>query len=222
MFTINISRMLLTGVESEHRFHQATGQGLLLFAVWLIPILALLRAAWVGDRPSSAAGYQHLVLIGTGVVTAALAPGGGAPYLVGIIALGGALLWWALPQRPRLRLRLQVDPILAPVALLFTAWFVPYAIDQLQLQNAVTGGDHVQNPHLFDMAWLVSVLMAYLLLAALFPAVRHLALWASAACLVLGTAGLAFGESVPFAVVTVLLGVAAGAAGLAAAARRAA
>jgi hypothetical protein len=35
VFTVNLTRMLLTGVETEHRFHQATGQGLLLFALWL-------------------------------------------------------------------------------------------------------------------------------------------------------------------------------------------
>jgi hypothetical protein len=215
VFTVNITRMLLTGVESEHQFHQATGQGLLLFVVWLVPILALLRAAWVGARPSSAAGYQHLVFLGTGAVCAALAPGGGAPYLVGVIAVGGALLWWALPRRPRLRLPAKVDPLLAPVALLATAWLVPYAIDQLQAQNAVTSGDHLQNPHFFDMAWLVSVFMAYAVLAALSPTARHLALWAGAGCVLLGSAGLAFGQSTTFSVVTVLLGAAVGAAGLA-------
>ena len=219
MFILNISRMLLTGVETEHRFHQATGQGLILFAVWLLPILGLLRAAWAGARPSSAAGYQHLALIGTGAVLAALAPGGGAPYLVGVIAVGGALLWWALPQRPRLRLPVRVNPVLAPVALLATAWFVPYAIDQLQRQNAVTVGDHFTNPHFFDMAWLVTVLMAYLILAALVPAARQLALWTGAACLVLGTAGLAFGESTTFSAVTLLLGGVAVVAGIASARR---
>jgi hypothetical protein len=30
VFTFNITRMLLTGVESNHQFHQATGQGLIL------------------------------------------------------------------------------------------------------------------------------------------------------------------------------------------------
>jgi hypothetical protein len=219
LFTVNISRMLLTGVESEHRFHQATGQGLLLFAVWLLPILVLLKAAWSGSRPSSAAGLQHLTLIATGIACAALAPGGGAPFLVGVIAVGGALLWWALPQRPLLRARIQVDALLAPLALLATAWFVPYAIDQLRQQNAVTGGDHLQNPHLFDMAWLVSVLMVYLLLAALLPAARHLALWTAVACLALGAAGLAFGQPTTFCAVTLLLGAAVGAARLASARR---
>ncbi len=84
--------MLLTGELSDHRFHQATGQGLILFALWLLPILAMVRAAWQGRRPSTAAGSLHLVLIGAGTVCAAVAPRGGAPFLVGIIAVTGALL----------------------------------------------------------------------------------------------------------------------------------
>ena len=35
IFTINLSRMLLVGELSEHRFHQLTGQGLLLCLLWL-------------------------------------------------------------------------------------------------------------------------------------------------------------------------------------------
>ena len=62
VFTANITRMLLTGVEPDHRFHQLTGQGEILFALWLLPILALLRAGWHGRRPSPAAGWAHLVL----------------------------------------------------------------------------------------------------------------------------------------------------------------
>jgi len=44
MWTANITRMLLTGVESEHRFHQATGQGLILFAFWLGALIPLIRS----------------------------------------------------------------------------------------------------------------------------------------------------------------------------------
>ena len=55
VFTANITRMLLTGVEPDHRFHQLTGQGEILFALWLLPILALLRAGWQGRRPGPAA-----------------------------------------------------------------------------------------------------------------------------------------------------------------------
>jgi hypothetical protein len=35
VFAVNLSRMLLTGELSDHRFHQLTGQGLVLVAVWL-------------------------------------------------------------------------------------------------------------------------------------------------------------------------------------------
>ena len=33
IFTVNITRMLVTGELAEHRFHQLTCQGLLLFAL---------------------------------------------------------------------------------------------------------------------------------------------------------------------------------------------
>ena len=79
MFTVNITRMLVTGELAEHRFHQLTCQGLLLFALWLGGLVPLLRAGWSGRRPSSAAGLLHLVFMAAGVVTAAAAPGGGAP-----------------------------------------------------------------------------------------------------------------------------------------------
>ena len=110
MWTANITRMLLTGVESEHRFHQATGQGLILFAFWLGALIPLIRSGWRGERPSTTAGLRHLTLLLGGVVCAVVAPGGGAPALLGVIAVGGALLWWALPVRPRLRSEVQVDP----------------------------------------------------------------------------------------------------------------
>jgi len=79
VFTVNITRMLVTGVESDHQFHQATGQGLVLFVLWLGALVPLIRAGWRGDRPSVAAGYRHLAFVVVGAVCAALAPGGGAP-----------------------------------------------------------------------------------------------------------------------------------------------
>ena len=54
-----------------------------------------LRAGWSGRQPSSAAGLLHLAFMATGVATAAAAPGGGAPALVGIVVVSGALLWLA-------------------------------------------------------------------------------------------------------------------------------
>ena len=206
VFTANITYMLLTGVDTDHRFHQATGQGLILCAFWLVPLVAMLRAGWSGRRPTAATGYQHLAFIAAGVVSALAAPGGGAPYLVGVIAVTGALVWAVLPQRPRLHTRLQIDPVLAPVALLGAALLVSYAVQQIGLQNQVTIGYHAQNPHMFDMAWLVLTAMALGIVAALTPAARHLVGWLAGCCLGTGLAGLAFGESASWMLPLVGLG----------------
>jgi len=207
IFAVNISRALLTGEDASHRFHQATGQGLLLCALWLVPLLGLLRAGWAGRRPSAAAGWQHLALLLTGTVCAAIAPGGGAPALMVVLAVPGALLWLALPLRPRLRVPVQVDPVLAPMALLTSAWFATYAVDQLRAQNAVTSGLHLENPHLFDMAWVATTIVVTALLAAGLPQLRHLMGWVAGASVTIGLAGLAFGEPTTWSAVTLVLGV---------------
>ena len=210
VFTVNITRMLVTGVESDHQFHQATGQGLVLFVLWLGALVPLIRAGWRGDRPSVAAGYRHLAFVVVGAVCAALAPGGGAPILVGVIAVTGVLLWWALPQRPELRGTFEVHPVLMPVALLITAVLVPYAIDQLRLQNAATTGHHSQNPHLFDMAWLVIVVMVLALVGALVREARGAFAWVGGCLAATGTAGLVFGEPVVWSGAVLALGMVAG------------
>ena len=214
VFAFNMARFLVTGELSEHRFHQATGQGLLLCALWLVPIAGLVRAGWSGRRPSAAAGWQHLVFVVAGAVCAAVSTGGGAPALLVVIGVPGALLWLALPERPSLRGPVQVDPVLMPLALLVTAWFAPYAVEQLQLQNAATG-HHAQNPHFFDMAWTSVVVMVTGLLAATMPAVRHLFGWVAGSAVVIGAAGLAFGEPTGWSVITLALGAMSGAAALA-------
>lgn len=211
VFTFNIARMLITGVESEHRFHQATGQGLVLTALWLGALVPLVRAGWAGRRPPLGAGLLHLALVIIGAACAVVAPGGGAPILMTIIAVPGALLWAALPQRPRLRTPVQIDAVLAPVALLAAAVFTPYAIDQIGLQNAATGY-HAQNPHFFDMAWMTFTLAAVALLASVLPAARGLVLWLALGALATGTAGVAFGESTTWSLLVLCLGLAAGAA----------
>ena len=122
-----------------------------------------------------------------------------------IIAVGGALLWWALPVRPRLRSAVQIDPILLPVSLVLAAVLLPYAVDQIGLQNEATG-HHAQNPHLFDMAWLAVVMVAQAVLAALLPAARALALPVALATVALGAAGLAFGEATGGSWVAIVLG----------------
>lgn len=206
VFGVNITRMLLTGVESDHRFHQATGQGLLLVALWLGAVVPLVVAGWQGRRPSTRAGLQHLAFVGVGIVCAALATGGGAPSLMAVIAVPGLLLWLALPVRPRLTGQARIDPVVMPFALAVTAFLTPYAIDQLQLQNATTGGYHAQNPHLFDMAWLTAILMVLALLAAILPAARALVGWVAGCGLGLGLAGLAFGEGTTWSLAALAFG----------------
>jgi hypothetical protein len=207
VFTLNITRMLVMGIDTDHRFHQLTGQGEILFALWLVPLLALLRAGWQGRRPGTAAGWAHLVLVAAGTGCAVAAPGGGAPVLVGLIAVTGTFVWAALPLRPRLRVGVQVDALLMPVALAASAVLLPYAVDQIALQNAATTGFHSQNPHYFDMAWIAVVLAAYAMLAALLPAARVLAAGFAGAMVVLGSAGLALDESTPWSVSVLMCGV---------------
>jgi hypothetical protein len=142
---------------------------------------------------------------------AVLSPGGGAPILMAIIAVPGALLWAALPRRPRLRARVQLDPLLTPAALFAAAVFTPFAIEQLGLQDAATGY-HAQNPHYWDMAWMTVTLTVVAVLGALLPAARRLVLWLAFGAVATGTAGLAFGESTSWSLLVLTVGLAAGAA----------
>ena len=211
MFAVNITRTLVTGAEADHRFHQLTGQGEVLCALWLLPILALLRAGWHGRRPSTAAGWAHLVLVLAGAASAAVSQGGGAPVLMLVVGLPGAVLWAILPLRPRLLVPVQLDPLMLPVALVAGAVLLPYAVDQVALQNAATGY-HADNPHYFDMAWISIVLAAHAMLAALLPAARVLALGFAAATVWTGSAGLALGEATVWSGSVLACGVLAGAA----------
>src|SRR4051794_41952267 len=58
---------LVTGAERDHLFHQLTGQGLLLSALWLGGLLPLVVAGWRGARPAPRAAPPN----GAGVVGAA-------------------------------------------------------------------------------------------------------------------------------------------------------
>jgi len=207
VFAVTISRMLLTGELADHRFHQLTGQGLVLVAVWLGGLVPLIRAGWHGRRPSTAAGLLHLSFVGVGALCSIAAPGGGAPVLMGIIAVTGALVWVALPSRPALRGSLMVDPVLTPLVLVLTAAYTPYALSQISLQNAATG-HHAENPHYFDMAWLVLVLVVVGALAAAMPAARSLALWSGGCAAAIGVAGLVLGTGLPWLAVAGLAGLA--------------
>jgi hypothetical protein len=212
MFAVNITRMLLTGIEADHRFHQLTGQGLILCALWVLPILALLRAGWQGRRPSPAVGWAHILLVVAGAGAAVVSQGGGAPILMAVVGIPGALVWASLPLRPRLRGALQVDPLLMPVALAASAALLPYAVDQLALQNAATTGYHSENPHFFDMAWISIVLAGYAVLSGLMAATRVLAVGFAGAMVWLGSAGLALGESTTWSASVLACGVLAAAA----------
>ena len=207
-WTVNLTRMLLTGELADHRFHQLTGQGLLLTTLWLAGLVPLLVAGWRGRTPATSAGLLHLTFLGTGAACSVAAPGGGAPVLVALIAVTGFPVWLAIPRRPRLLgLDRQVDPVLAPVALLTAAFWTPYILDQLTLQNAATGL-HAENPHFFDMAWLSSTLVVLALLAATLPAARRLALVTAGASVVIGVAGLAGGDGTTWSLLALALGAA--------------
>ena len=126
-----------------------------------------------------------------------------------LITVTGALLWLALPVRPRLRLPVRVDPLLTPAALVAAAVSTPYVLDQIALQNAATG-HHAQNPHYWDMAWMTTTLTVVTLLGALLPTARRLGLWLAFGGIVTGTAGLAFGEPTSWSLLVVAVGIVAG------------
>ena len=88
---------LVTGAERDHLFHQITGQGLLLGALWLGGLIPLLVAGWRGVRPGAAAAALHLSVVAGAIVAAALAPGHGGVFVAVIAVVTGALLWAALP-----------------------------------------------------------------------------------------------------------------------------
>jgi hypothetical protein len=134
------------------------------------------------------------------------APGGGAPALVGLVVVFGGLLWLALPVRPRLRLPVRVDPVLMPLALVTAAVATPYVLDQIALQNAATGL-HAENPHYFDMAWMVTTLVMVGILGAVLPAVRRLALVAGVGLVWTGAMGVLLAADRPWTLALLALGV---------------
>src|SRR5215212_2989654 len=102
MWGISTVGELVVGAERDHLFHQLTGQGLMLSALWLGALLPLLVAGWQGVRPSAAAAFAHVAVVAGAAVAAALAPGNGGAFVAAIAAVTGALVWAALPRRPRL------------------------------------------------------------------------------------------------------------------------
>ena len=70
VWTANFIRMLATGELADHRFHQLTGQGLLLTSLWLGALVPMLVAGWRGRRPATAPALLHLAFVGVGTACA--------------------------------------------------------------------------------------------------------------------------------------------------------
>jgi hypothetical protein len=206
-FGISATLQLLTGTEADHRFHQVTGQGVLVCALWLAALAPLLLAGLRGRRPSTQTGLHLLAFLGATAVAGILAPEGGAwmVALVGLVTNG--LLWLALPLRPRLRGAFDdgLDPVLAPVTLLMAALVTPFALDQADLQHAM-GDEHAEMGHYFDMAWVVFVLVALTAAAALSASARRLAVLSTAGLVVVGAARTLFTPDVTWSVLAMALG----------------
>ena len=181
---------LLTGAERDHLFHQFTGQGLLLGALWLGGLIPLLVAGWRGVRPGAGAAVLHLSVVAAAVVAAARAPGNGGLFVAGVVAVTGALVWAALPLRPRI-VPSGLDPVLAPSALAAAALFVPFVLSEAGLQRSMHD-EHAQFSHNFDMVWIGIALVLAAVAAATVPAARRLAVWAMLGVAVVGGARYAF------------------------------
>jgi len=198
--------MLLTGYENDHRFHQATGQGVLTGVLWLAGLLPLLVAGWRGRRPSTAAGLQHLAFVAASVVAGLFVPGDGVVAVALIVAVTGALVWAALPLRPHLRGAFgALDPALAPVAALTAALYVPFVLGERALQ-ATSTDEHAQMTHYFDMAWVSLALVALALVAAVAGGARRLAVWSTVGTLVVGVARLGFTGELVWSSAAIALG----------------
>ena len=193
VWTANFIRMLATGELADHRFHQLTGQGLLLTSLWLGALVPMLAAGWRGRRPATAPALLHLAFVVVGTACAVAAPQGGALQLMGLITVTGTIVWLALPRRARLRSAVDVSSLSLAPALLASAVVAPYAVDQIALQHVATGL-HADNPHFFDMAWLTLVLAVVGVLGALLRPARGLQAVSGAGLAATGVAMLALGE----------------------------
>jgi hypothetical protein len=202
------------GTEPEHRFHQLTGQGMLLAFLWLYGVLRVAAAGWHGRRPAPTASLAHLAFVTGTVLCAVFVPGQGVGFVGVVTAVTGALLWLAVPDRPRLRgLYGGPDPLLLPVGMLGAALFTPYVLSQRALQ-ATAHDEHAALTHYFDMAWVCVVVVLLGLVAALVPSARRLAVLAGVSTLVIGSAGLAFTSQTTWSTLAAALGVVAVAAGV--------
>jgi hypothetical protein len=210
---------LVTGAERDHLFHQLTGQGLLLSALWLGPLIPLIAAGWRGRRPSAAAGVASVAVPVAAGLAAVLAPGNGGAVVAGIAAVTVALLWTAIPRRPRSG-GMDVDPVLAPLALLTAALYVPFVVGQGALQRH-SGDEHAAFSHYFDMAWVGGILVVLAVAAAIVPAARRLVLIAMAGTVLIGAARYLITPEVTWSLLATSLGLVGLAAGGLRLARRA-
>ena len=181
---------LLTGHEADHRFHQLTGEGVLLSVLWAAGPVALLVSSWRGRPVPGWAWPAHAAFVLASVVTASFVPGDGVRVLAAIVAVTAALLWWAVPALPRLRGLVDgLDPVRAPLALLGAALYAPYVVAQRHLQ-ATRHDEHAEMTHYFDMAWVAVAVVLLLVIAAISGRARRTAVLAGGAGVVMGVGGL--------------------------------
>ncbi len=204
VWTLGTVAELVTGAERDHLFHQVTGQGLLLGALWLGGLLPLLVAGWRGCRPGAVPALLHVSVVAGAAVAALLAPGNGGAVVAAITLVTGALVWLALPLRPRV-VPAGVDPVIAPLALAGAALAVPFVLGESALQRSM-GDEHAHFSHYFDMAWISVALVLAAIGAALVPAARSLAGWAMAGIAVVGAARYAFTPDTTWSLIAVVLG----------------
>ena len=208
---IGVTVELATGTQRDHLFHQLTGQGLLLSALWLTPVVHLSRAGLRGRRPSTAVGLHHLSLVAAGLVAGVAAPQAGGLFAGLVAAITGSLLWLALPLRPRLR-PARLDLVLAPLALLTAALVAPFVLGEIELQHAMAD-EHAELAHNFDMAWVCLALTASTAAAALSAAARRLAVVGGLSLAWIGLTRWLVTDETTWSLVAVLLGAASALAG---------
>ena len=207
VWSVGVVLELLGGVQADHRFHQVTGQGLLLCALWLAGLVPMVRAGWRGVAPSAATVAQAGLFAVAGLAMGLLAPGAGALPVAVVTAVTTALLWLALPVRPRMRALLgHLDPVLAPVVLLAAALVTPFVAGEVELQNT-SGDEHAHLAHYFDMAWISVALVLVGALAAVAPTARRRALWTTGGLTLIGAARTAFTGEITWSVLAIALGV---------------
>jgi hypothetical protein len=165
---------LVTGAERDHLFHQVTGQGLLLSALWLGGLWPVAAAGWRGRAPSASAALRLLAFLAAAVVTAVLTPGAGGALVSGFAVVTSAMLWLALPARtPLRRPTLELDPLGLPVVATLASFLVPFSVSEAGLQRAMLD-EHAEYAHNYDMALVSLTLVMLGLAAATVPAARRL------------------------------------------------